>query len=264
MLKSLRNRRANHSTVVAYLALFVGLGGTGAYAANQWTGADIVDESLTGADVKGKQGTSTTPSVNGSLTTHDVAGQPAKAANGSPFINGTLTSWDIADGTLRSSDVQDNSLGASDLGPSSVNTSEVADNSLTAQDIDESTLPGLDSTVFRTGSVVNQPNGQDRAVITASGLDPGNYLVTFRMYMVPAQRYFCGIAAGSIGSSVWVPTYRTTNSGGNPETFESTGVMSVSQSGQDQILYCNGFTQDWDASNAEVHYMKIGAINQGG
>jgi hypothetical protein len=38
--------------VVAYLALFIALGGTSAYAANQFTGADIVDSSLTGADIE--------------------------------------------------------------------------------------------------------------------------------------------------------------------------------------------------------------------
>jgi hypothetical protein len=40
---------ARHN-VVAYLALFVALGGT-AYAAAKFTGADVVDNSLTGADV---------------------------------------------------------------------------------------------------------------------------------------------------------------------------------------------------------------------
>lgn len=37
--------------VVAYLALFIALGGTSAWAAGQITGNQIKDESLTGADV---------------------------------------------------------------------------------------------------------------------------------------------------------------------------------------------------------------------
>jgi hypothetical protein len=90
--------------------------------------------------VKGKAGTSTTPSVNGSLTTHEIAGQPANIANGSPFVQGTLTTWDIADSTVRSADVQVNSLGAADLATGSVNTSEVADNSLGGADVLESSL----------------------------------------------------------------------------------------------------------------------------
>lgn len=108
MLAKLR-RRPSHPTVVAYLALFVALGGTGAYAANEWTGANIVDETLTGADVQGKAGT-TTPAVNGSLTTEDIAGQARNRANGTPFINGTLTQWDIKDGSVTGSDVVESSL----------------------------------------------------------------------------------------------------------------------------------------------------------
>jgi hypothetical protein len=148
MLARMRARRPSHATVVAYLALFVALGGTGAYAANEWTGANIVDESLTGSDVRGKPGTSTTPSVNGSLTTHEIAGQPANAANGSPFVQGSLTTWDIADGTLRSADVLDNSVGAADLAPGAVNTSEVADNSLSGADIKDQS--GVDTCILGT------------------------------------------------------------------------------------------------------------------
>jgi hypothetical protein len=144
MLAKLRSH-ARHN-IVGYLALFV---------ANEWTGANIVDESLTGADVRGKAGTSTTPSVNGSLTTHEIAGQPANAANGSPFVQGSLTTWDIADGTLRSADVLDNSLGAADLAPNSVNTSKVANNEIRSADVRDDTFPdgGLTSADLAEDSV---------------------------------------------------------------------------------------------------------------
>ena len=52
----------NHTTVVAYLALFVALGGS-AYAAATITGRDVVNASLTGADIR-----------NGSVRTADVQG----------------------------------------------------------------------------------------------------------------------------------------------------------------------------------------------
>ena len=44
----------HHSTVVSYLALFLALGGSAAYAQSRWqyTGADIADESLTGDDIQ--------------------------------------------------------------------------------------------------------------------------------------------------------------------------------------------------------------------
>src|SRR5688500_14679643 len=52
----------SHTTVVAYLALFVALGGS-AYAAATITGADVVDRSLTGVDIR-----------NGTVRSADVAG----------------------------------------------------------------------------------------------------------------------------------------------------------------------------------------------
>src|SRR3954454_9216033 len=45
--------RGRHGTVVAYLALFVALGGTG-YAATKITGKQIKDSSITSADVKNR------------------------------------------------------------------------------------------------------------------------------------------------------------------------------------------------------------------
>src|SRR4051794_27754683 len=56
-MKHLLRTAARHvrGNVVAYLALFVALGGTSAYAAAAITGADVVDESLTSADLKDGQ-----------------------------------------------------------------------------------------------------------------------------------------------------------------------------------------------------------------
>jgi len=103
--------RLSYANVMSTMAVFLALGGTSAYAINEWTGANIVDESLTGADVKGKPGTSTTAAVNGSLTTNEIAGQQANAANGTPFVDGTLTQWDIKDNSATGSDVVESSLG---------------------------------------------------------------------------------------------------------------------------------------------------------
>jgi len=57
-----RTGRISHTTVVAYLALFVALGGS-AYAAATITGRDVVDRSLTGADIR-----------NGTVRSVDVRG----------------------------------------------------------------------------------------------------------------------------------------------------------------------------------------------
>src|SRR3954451_9607806 len=94
-----------YSNVIATLALFFAVGGTSAYAINEWTGANIKDESLTGADVRGVNGTSTVKGVNGGLGGADVSGQPSIASSGQAAVNGSLTGYDIADGSLRGVDV---------------------------------------------------------------------------------------------------------------------------------------------------------------
>ena len=57
------------------LALFLVLAGGTAWAVNEWTGANIVNESLTGADVKGSA------SVNGTLTGLDVRADSLEGAD---------------------------------------------------------------------------------------------------------------------------------------------------------------------------------------
>ena len=68
-------RRHLSSNVVAYLALFVALGGT-SYAAVQVTGRNVADSSLTGADLK-----------NNSVTGKDVKNRSLQAAD---FAGGQL------------------------------------------------------------------------------------------------------------------------------------------------------------------------------
>ena len=92
------------------LAVFVALGGTGAYAANEWNSSNIQDETLTGADVKGRVGTYSDPAVNGSLTTYDIAGHAANAGNGTRFIDGSLTGQDIQDNSLVGADVNESTF----------------------------------------------------------------------------------------------------------------------------------------------------------
>ena len=96
--------------LVGFLALFVALGGTGAYAANEWNSSNIQNEILTGADVKGRVGTYEDPAVNGSLTTYDIAGHAANAGNGTRFIDGSLTGQDVKDNSLVGADVNESTF----------------------------------------------------------------------------------------------------------------------------------------------------------
>jgi hypothetical protein len=115
MRQRLRPPRPSHATIVAYLALFVALGGTGAWATHEViNSSDVVDESLRGVDIRGKDGTSTTAGVNGALTGADISGQPAIAAVGQPFVQGSLTTSDIKDNSLIGADVNEGTLAGLD------------------------------------------------------------------------------------------------------------------------------------------------------
>src|SRR3954447_1606058 len=85
-------RRPSHATVVAYLALFFAMSGT-AYAAVQWTGANIQDGSLTGADVQ-----------DGSLTGADVAPNSITGDNIAP---GSISGTDLAPNAIPSGSSSD-------------------------------------------------------------------------------------------------------------------------------------------------------------
>src|SRR3954469_20308414 len=109
MLRKLR--RPSHSTVVAYLALFVALGGTGAYAANTIGSSDVIDESLLSQDVK-----------NGEVKNPDLG---TNSVTSSRIATGNVFNSDLAPDSVNGSKVSANSLTASDLGPDSVSTSEL-------------------------------------------------------------------------------------------------------------------------------------------
>lgn len=82
-------RLRNHvrGNLIGYIALFVALGTGGAYAANEWTGANIVDESLTHRDLK------------------DGAAVTSAEVRNDSLSGGGLTNGDIANGALNDEDV---------------------------------------------------------------------------------------------------------------------------------------------------------------
>jgi hypothetical protein len=154
--------------VLAAIGCFVALGGTSAYAINEWTGANIVDESLTGADVQGKAGTTTTPAVNGSLTTHDVAGQQGNTGNGTPFIEGTLTQWDIKNGAVTGADLASDTVAAADIATDGVRASEIAT---------EAVGPVELANIFFVDTVESVPANGGVAEVVAT-CSPGSQLIS--------------------------------------------------------------------------------------
>jgi hypothetical protein len=184
-MRSGRPRRLSYANVTSTIALVLALSAGTAYAANEWTGRNIVDGSLTGADVRGQGGTSSRAAVNGSITSQDISGQQANPANGTQFVDGTITSYDIKDGSLLPGDFPPNSIGgdrllngsvgAVDLAPNSVNSSKVADGSLTGLDVDDNTLTGADVNESTLGDVPSAlVGGTGRAGIQGGPCNPNH------------------------------------------------------------------------------------------
>ena len=85
MLSKLLSRRPSHATVVAYLALFVALGGT-TYAAATIGAGDIKNDAVRSRHIK-----------NGQVKNPDLA---PNSVGGGKVINNSLTGADVNEGTL--------------------------------------------------------------------------------------------------------------------------------------------------------------------
>ena len=125
-----RFSRPRHATVVAYIALFSGLGG-GAYAAATITGADIVDGSVTSADVEDHTLTGFDV-LDGTVAGSDLAW---KSVNGNKVVDGSLSGLDIGANALNAGHLKDGSVGSSEIADSSVGSSEIADGSVGPADL---------------------------------------------------------------------------------------------------------------------------------
>ena len=90
------------SNAIAYLALFVALGGT-AFAASKVTSGDIKDNTIKGKDIR----------------TGQVAGSDLRdeSATGDDVADGSLDGADVADGGLTGADIADKSIGGVKVDP---------------------------------------------------------------------------------------------------------------------------------------------------
>jgi hypothetical protein len=169
--------RLSYANVMSTIAAFLALATGGAYAANTIGSADVIDDSLTAADISGKASSGGNPAVNGTLTTNELK-------------NGTVRSVDVFDDDLKAIDLAPNSVGPSELAADAVNGSKVLDDSLGGDDIDEAslgqvpnadTLDGIDSKGFaRLGGVINGDGTIVQGTgFTVSRLNDGEYQVSF-------------------------------------------------------------------------------------
>ena len=135
------------SNLVAYLALFVALGGTGAYAANTIGSSDVINDSLQSEDVK-----------QATLVRGDFA---PGSITGTYVLDSSLSFFDFAPGTIVNSR----------LGDSAVNSAKVAPNSLTGDDIDDTSLQnaGLVQVTRQTSGSTSSGAAGSEVAIPVSG-----------------------------------------------------------------------------------------------
>jgi hypothetical protein len=122
------------TNLLGLIAIFIALAGT-AYAANEWTGDNIVDGSLTTADYKNNDVRSA-DLLNAGIKADDLAPDAIPSDEGCGFPTICFSSSKIAD----------RAVGESEISPGAVGTSEVAPNSLTGSDVNEA---ALDSAVLQ-------------------------------------------------------------------------------------------------------------------
>lgn len=101
------------SNVVAYLALFVALGGTTAYAADTVFSEDIVDGEVKTADIGASQVQST-----------DIGGSQVLSAD---IASSAVTSSDLAANSVSQSKILDSTVKAPEIGVNAVGASEFTD-----------------------------------------------------------------------------------------------------------------------------------------
>ena len=161
--KSRRSRRPSHATVVAYLALFVALGGS-SYAALNVGSGQIVDNSVRSKDVRNnnlrgrdvRRDTLTGADVNESklgtvprAAAADLAlGVADNSVNGAKVANNSLGGIDIVESQLGTVPLATTALNAEDIANGIVTGSKVPQDALSGDDIDESTLEGVDAETF--------------------------------------------------------------------------------------------------------------------
>jgi hypothetical protein len=134
--------RRNH---LALLALFVALGGTSAYAVNEWTGANIQDGTLTGADIQ------------------DLSlGLPDYGAN-------SISTGKLKDQDVRTQDLRDLGVTNSKIAWDSVSSGKVINNNLLGDDIrDGEVARELFGQNLPSGRTLRGLTGDQAAVGTAT------------------------------------------------------------------------------------------------
>jgi hypothetical protein len=256
--------------VTGLIAIFIALGGV-AYANNEWTGANIVDGSLTTADYKNndvRSGDVRDETLKGP----DLATDAIRSDADCPFPGICFSSTKIADRAVGAGEISPGAVGTSEAAPNSLTGFDVADNSLKGADVDESTLspfglPGPVSytvTKNQTGEICNSGCTEG----SLKFIPPGTYLLLGKIDPHQTDNsestiVFCDLVAGSDPATQDVDTasfgdqdgsfYGATLSMQVVHTFESTDNASIQCDDADEGSVFGRFLK--------ITAIKLGAVN---
>ena len=201
-LKKLRSYvRQQH---VGLLALFVALGGS-AYAAATINSASVVDNSLTGADIRGRDASKGKPFTEGTITGADIRG--SAAGPGRKAINGSITGVDIFDNALTGADILERSLGKAPNADKLDGLDSAAFLRKTQQAADAAKLGGKDPTVYGTVVYTHSEPTSDCTVLNT--LSPCARIIVKvpagRSYRALVWSSFSAVTSGASVNVSWCP-----------------------------------------------------------
>lgn len=122
--------RPTFSRVVGGAAVLLLLTAGTAYAANEFTGTNIVDGSLTGADL-----------ATGTVAAVDIA---SNSINSAKIVDNSVGTNDIANNGVTNPDLANGAVTTSKLAPNSVNSQKVTNETLTGDDVLDNTIASAD------------------------------------------------------------------------------------------------------------------------
>ena len=193
--------RLSYANVASTLALFLALGTGTAYAANEWTGENIVDQSLTAADIQ--IGTIGTLRVqDNSLQAIDLAPDSVTA---SEIATDAVGDAEIANDSIDTGEIKDNSIIAGDLGTNSVGSLEIATGAVGTLEIANNTVSSADLAGGAANGAINITagsiaNGRCAEVDTSiTGAVAGDAVIFSINGAAPAGVLFYGVRVPSNG-----------------------------------------------------------------
>ena len=164
--------RLSYANVVSSFALFLALTTGGVYAANEWTGANIVDGSLTAADLA--VGTIGTLRVqDDSLQAVDLK---TDSVTTSEVLDDTLTQADLGNGSVGTDEVANESLTSNDLGTDSVGAAEIADNTIDYGEIIDNSVYAADLGIDAVGVSELATDAVGASELAANSVDGANVI----------------------------------------------------------------------------------------